>query len=301
MASNPRPSPFTRRDSRAESLERERHLQSLEESRRQTAISEKSLGFSHRAYIVGLVGVLVAAIAIVVPIIWSTSGSAGTASTGTPKAKLELSAVTIGDPREVDAVASDASGASPDEKTKAKASVVDITVKNSGDAPAVVTEADFVLDRHVDLQDCLGSGGESRISAEYTLKIPGTPGITEGPTTLPVTYEKQIRFSVSPRSVDRLAFSFGPEQYTASSPISALYAGHLILKTDESTSINIGEVSVVAPAGKGIESFDMFEQGGADAACMAENSNKVKTFLEGQSIRAPELKLLSERYSKYGT
>jgi hypothetical protein len=112
------------------------------------------------------------------------------------------------------------------------ATLIDITVKNTGPATIVVTGAEFRVNFMEHLGPCQGGGGPVRISGYYTIRLPGalpkTPFITK----------RSIRHEIKPNGVDRFVFSVGVGEVSVDIFDVNLYQFDVLIHHDDPSTPN---------------------------------------------------------------
>ena len=131
---------------------------------------------------------------------------------GDSRARVEIVSFSVQKPSEVNAdLVNGADARAPAASGSAEATLIDITLKNTGDAPAVLLAADFKFLFAEQLGSCGGGGGEAAIAAQYAIKVPSYP------PARPFVVRRDMRFSIDSGHVERLAFSVGPDIQNVSS------------------------------------------------------------------------------------
>ncbi|MCO1575496.1 hypothetical protein M8C13_06960 [Crossiella sp. SN42] len=208
---------------------------------------------------------------------------------------LELSAFAVQKPSKV---AADSVNVATGEVTPGKevdATAIDVTLKNNGTAPALLT-AVIVKVKHADtLQDCRMMGGEARISAAYTIRLP-EPVSGEDVPSVPFEMRKDIRFEVRGGTVDRFALTIGPSLQAASNSTPWLIVGDVELVRDDGKVLPVGTAAVVTEAGEGLTNLSTAPV--EEMECIAENARKIDEVFEIPAVRTGELDELRSRYSK---
>jgi hypothetical protein len=128
---------------------------------------------------------------------------------------------------------------SPDTAT---GSAIDITLRNSGNAPALIVNAVFSFTRAIQLYSCPGGAGGLVSSAEYDVKVP-----TDGPAAAdkPFVLHRDMRFVVNANSIDRFRISVGPDQYSSGADWPWIYEFDLSLVEDNSQKLNLGPMTIL--------------------------------------------------------
>ncbi|WP_460698983.1 hypothetical protein [Nocardia thraciensis] len=203
-----------------------------------------------------------------------------------PHPALELAALAVAQPDEIDGEVTGLPG-DPPQPFKIGATNADITLKNNGSAPALITAAKVQVLLAEQLEDCAKAGaGPSVISAHYTAKLPMPM------PSRPFAVKRDMRFEVKGGSVDRLSFSVGPEQQNISSSKPYLIVAQVALIHDGSASLDIGNVAVVT-------NTDAIRRQAAeplDMQCVERNSRLLDSVYEIQAVRSAEIDHLRDRY-----
>lgn len=227
------------------------------------------------------VGAIIGVVGIVVSIIQMMGGS------GYTPASLEAEIVTMGTPEEIDAnrVAEGVDATS----TTVTSSPVDITLKNNGDEPALITQANAEVVFQDELADC--SNGErpgGTVTAQYSMPLPTSDG---GSQIESGTHSTSTRFEVKPGAIDRMQLTLGPDHQTAA--ISVL-AAHLTLTHDGAETLDIGTVLVANTRRDVAASTDS----PIDPVCASNNLKVLDKLYSVQGYRAPDLKRLRSEYER---
>lgn len=208
---------------------------------------------------------------------------------------LELSAFAVQKPSKVAADGVDVSTGEVTPGKEVDATAIDITLKNNGTAPAVLT-AVIVKVRYADtLQDCRMMGGESRISAAYTIRLP-EPVAGEESLRAPFEMRRDIRFEVRGGTVDRFTLTIGPSLQAMSNNTPWLIVGDVELVRDDGKVLPAGTAAVVTQAGEGLANLS-----GAPVEqmeCIEGNARKIDEVFEIPAVRTDELDELRTRYAK---
>ena len=234
-------------------------------------------------------GAIVGVIGIVVSIIQLTDGS----DSGYTPAELEVPILTVGMPEEIKGTVTypDNTGQSID----LTASPVDITLKNNGDKPSLITEANAEVLFFSQLQDCragVDSGaGQGYLSAAYSIKLPtaeNTSAVELGRSST------SMRFEVKPGTVDRMQLTLGPKRQAYQATYPLVIAARITLIHDESETLDVGTVAV-ATTGEDVQT--QIED--ADKPdCAAANLEILDKLYEIQSYRAPDLDRMRKRFQQ---
>ncbi|MCF3940202.1 hypothetical protein [Gordonia tangerina] len=202
-------------------------------------------------------------------------------------ADLEVAMSSVAGPQSVPAVSYDRIRKVAGESTPFSANPIDITLKNNGDRPALITAVIADVKHLETLADCTGSGaGPAGISAEYSIKIPTQPpGAALGP------HQQDVRFEVKPGAVDRMSLTIGPE-------IESFYNYPYVvgvdvkLVHDGGAELDAGSYAIVTNH-KAVEEHIA---NSSDEACAQKNLEVLETIYAYQSIKSSELDQLRDNY-----
>jgi hypothetical protein len=198
------------------------------------------------AWIAGICAIAAAIIGAVVAYVLPSSSAAPsaspvtsvTAATGSPDLKVDEVEIALASHIDASDVIPGDVTASPDTAT---GSAIDITLRNSGNAPALIVNAVFSFTRTIQLYSCPGGAGALVSSAEYDVKVP-----TTGPTATnsPFILHRDMRFIVNANSIDRFRISVGPDQYS-SVDWPWIYEFSLSLVEDNGQKLDLGPMTVL--------------------------------------------------------
>ncbi|WP_143229778.1 hypothetical protein [Actinophytocola xanthii] len=221
-----------------------------------------------------------------------------------PTPSLQLRRFEVHDPRSTDAVLTDPTRSQPDEHIEIDSNALDISVFNSGDQAALVTEIEVRVLYAAPLQDCAlmqGGGGDLMVEAHYDLKIPNQ--LPE----LPHRLTKPVSFEVNPRENGRFAITLGPEH---DGPIPSVYVLDVALVHDgQKSPLPVGKAAVLdSPGDGGLLQFDAAVDRG-DYDCFEENLDilegadefDAKPSRDLQQLRSHVKRLVNEYPSQRGT
>lgn len=214
------------------------------------------------------------------------------------RADLELSAFAVQKPSKVAADGVDVSTGEVTPGKEVDATAIDITLKNNGSAPAVLTSLIVKVKYAKTLQDCNMRGGESRVSAAYTVRLPELEPGKES-FDAPFELKKDIRFEVRGGAVDRFTLTIGPSLQTLSSTTPWVVVGDVELVRDDGTVLPAGTAAVVTQAGQGLENLSVAPVEQMD--CIRGNASKIDEVFEIPAARTDELDTLRNRYAKLAT
>jgi hypothetical protein len=199
------------------------------------------------AWIAGICAIAAAIIGAVVAYVLPSSSAAPsappvtsvTAAAGGPNLKVDEVEIALASHINASDVEPGDVTPSPDTAT---GSAIDITLRNSGNAPALIVNAVFSFTRAIQLYSCPGGAGGLVSSAEYDVKVP-----TDGPTAAnnPFVLHRDMRFIVNANSIDRFRISVGPDQYSSGADWPWIYEFDLSLVEDNGQKLNLGPMTIL--------------------------------------------------------
>lgn len=231
--------------------------------------------------IIGVIGIAVSIIQL-----WDSSDA------GYIPAELEVSILTVDSPEEIEGVV-----IYPDNSQQSinlTASPVDITLKNNGDRPSLITEANAEVLFHSQLQDCtagVGSPRQGRLSAAYSIKLPTAENKATGELA---TTSTSMRFEVKPGSVDRMRLTLGPDKQAYATNYPLAMAVHITLVHDGSETLDVGTVAFATTG----ESVQTQIRDGENPDCAAANLEILDNLYKIQAYRAPDLDRMRKRFQQ---
>jgi hypothetical protein len=153
--------------------------------------------------------------------------------------QLRLAAFAVDRTAQIDATLDEPDDATgPAQPIRVSGAVLDVSLRNDGELPSLVTGVRVTLRRIGVLEPCAAIGGISAVSARYTVDVP-VPA-----PAVPVRLDRPVRFEVLPRSLDRLTVSVGPETADLH---GFVYVADVELVHDGSERLAVGRAVVVAP------------------------------------------------------
>ncbi|WP_143545525.1 hypothetical protein [Rhodococcus sp. 114MFTsu3.1] len=186
----------------------------------------------------------------------------------------------------------DSTGSYPDEPTDVGVTPIDVTVRNSGGEPSLISQINAEVLFAETLSDCtFGGAGPALVSANYSVKLP-TDANTGG-TRLGTT-STETRFEVKAGAVDRMVVTIGPEKQQASGSYPVVVAVRLSLVHDNNETLDAGAVSIVST----LDNAEKQVQGKLDPDCAAKNLQVLDKLFAVQSIRSNELERLRAAYAR---
>ena len=180
------------------------------------------------------IGITVAIAAIITPILVSNSQS------GASGPNLKVEEVEIAQASSIDASVQIPGETAP-QSEKDTGSAIDITLRNSGNAPALIVDAVFSFARATELDSCPGGAGAAESSAEYDVKVPTAKPVV---ANHPLVLRRDMRFVVDANSIDRFRISVGPDRYSSAS-WPWIYQFNLSLVQDDGQNLNLGPMSIL--------------------------------------------------------
>lgn len=207
-----------------------------------------------------------------------------------PRPILEVGALAVAAPGALDADGINLVTNQFDEKTQIEATDADITLKNNGSAPALISELKVEMLFAREMEDCAqAGGGPGVVSGRYSVKIP------KEPPPAPFTLTRPIRFEVRPGEIDRMAVTIGPEQQNMSSAKPYVFAARIFLVHDKSDQpLDVGTVAMVTTPGKA--DFQIGRAG--DFPCIERSMALLDELYEIQATRSAPLDRLRNKYAE---
>ncbi|QLY28179.1 hypothetical protein H0264_22595 [Nocardia huaxiensis] len=211
-----------------------------------------------------------------------------------PHVGLEIGAVEITEPSKLDAdVYNIGTGQLEHKQNAIDTTVVDITLKNNGNAPALITGATIEVLFAQEFEDCANGGaGPGVVSASYSVKLPKVlPAV-------PFSVTRAMRFEVKPGTIDRMALGIGPEEQNISSAKPFVFAARISFLHDNSShALDVGTIAMLTTSGKG----DFQVANVRNMACVQRMSKQLDALYEIQAIRSDELERLRTKYQELMT
>jgi hypothetical protein len=183
-------------------------------------------------------------------------------------ASLEVIAFEVRDPGEVDATVYDVSDPEGSQQQQTiNTNQFDITLQNDGGMSAFIEEIEVTLKYAQQMEDCRQSGGEMRVSAEYTVPVP-----VDG-RAVPFDLSRDISFEVEAGRVDRMSISLGPEEQSISSAVPWVYAAEISLRYNGGDeTVKVGSGAVLARPGEAAGQLEAALEGNFKD-CVAVNAD----------------------------
>lgn len=176
-------------------------------------------------------------------------------------------------------------------------SAIDITLRNSGDAPALIVNAVFSFARATELDSCPGGAGAGVSTAEYDVKVPTAKPVT---ANNPLVLHRDMRFIVNANSIDRFRISVGPDRYSSVS-WPWIYEFNLSLVEDNGQSLDLGPMSILgfSPSSTGLESWDPLLSltetqlvATQQVPCVARDAAELSHAMANPGLHSPELQTM---------
>lgn len=208
----------------------------------------------------------------------------------TPRAALELVKAAFDSEAKVDADFFAPNGVRY-ERGQISAATIDITLKNNGDAPAVVTGVSVDVLLFEDLEDCRRTGGPVNVSASYTINLP-----TPIPNA-PFSVSRDVRFEVRGNTSDRFTLTVGPDEDRVGdflSPRLIAFDVRLLHDASDGGILDVGTFATLINPGAGF--YNVYGSDGED--CVGRNAALVDRALGIQAVRSGELLYMRDEYSK---
>jgi hypothetical protein len=234
------------------------------------------------------IGLAVAIIGIITPILISINHS----SPAGPDLKTEDVEIALAS--NIDA-SNQAPGDPAPSAAKDTGSAIDITLRNSGNEPALIVKAVFSFMRVTELDSCPGGAGDVVSSAEYDVKVPTAKSVSAND---PLVLDRDMRFAVNANSIDRFRISVGPNQYSSTDWI---YEFNLSLVEDDGQNLDLGPMSILGfstPSGVPFL-WDQFHDMtptdiviDQDASCVAHDVAELSHALANPGLHSPELQTM---------
>ena len=247
-------------------------------------------GWTAVGTVVGIAGVVLAVVQFAAP-------SQG----GGPD--LEVAALAVGTPDQIDGTKYDSSGGNPDIPATFDVSPIDITLKNSGGEPSVITRVTAEVVSSAILKDCTNSGaGPAAITANYAIRFP-LEGKGQYGDLNPEPQSTASQFTVKPGSVDRMQVTVGPEDQ-GGNPGPTVLAVKVSLVHDGTQILDVGTVALAALEEKIDQQIDgVLVSGGHrkksnDPVCAAENLTTLDELYAAAAVRSPSLDRLRQTYEE---
>ncbi|MFE2601649.1 hypothetical protein ACFXCZ_35140 [Streptomyces sp. NPDC059396] len=172
-----------------------------------------------------------------------------------------------------------------------KASLVTVVLRNNGDNPVLVSQAEFRFSSVTEVGCPYGAGG-LEVKARYDVKVPAE-------AQAPFRQVRKMKYTLPPHEQERVAFTVGPES-VAEGSLPQVYRFAIILHLDDKTRIEVPEVTYMDPSSSEavLWSAERAMKDGqryafTTVACVKEQERKAREILEGPGKASSELKQYS--------
>ncbi|WP_030222334.1 hypothetical protein [Streptomyces bikiniensis] len=156
-------------------------------------------------------------------------------------AEMELVDVDLAKEEEIRADWTSAGGDKTGETVPWKASLVTVVLRNSGENPALVSQAQFDFSSITRVGCPYGGGGQEEVKARYDIKVPNN-------AKAPFQQIRKLKYSLSPHEQERIAFTVGPK--TASEGVMpSVYTFTITLRLDDGSSLTTPKMTYMDPSG----------------------------------------------------
>jgi hypothetical protein len=167
------------------------------------------------------------------------------------------------------------------------ADIVDITLQNKGGQPALIVGIEATVKRAEYLGSCWGAG-DIPVAGVYDLIVPIE-------STYPLRVSKSVRFSVAPKSVDRLAISIGPNLDDTS--VGFVVDAEFRLVLADGQRLDVGSYALLSKV------YTPYITNSGDTewipGCTARARDVAISYLSAYSKKAPGLTRLVELFDAY--
>lgn len=173
--------------------------------------------------------------------------------------------------------------------TTTSTSLIDVTLRNQGSAPALIVDAEADFDRVTTLQNCVGAG-PGVVSAQYDITVPN------GEHPRPFIVHRDMRFVVGANSIDRLQLTVGPKSFGLATWPS-IYQLHLWLVEDSGKRIDAGHLSLLELLGGDWNKFAHLGPGSPElgfADCFLHDVQMLNAAIAVPGLHSPELVALTK-------
>jgi hypothetical protein len=202
----------------------------------------------------------------------------------------------------------DASGKMPGDLTprpyKDTVSAIDVTLRNNGNAPALIVNAVFSFTQAIELNSCPPQGGALVTSADYDVKVPMHKPVS---VNNPLVLHRDMRFTVNANSIDRFRISVGPEQY-ADTDWPWIYEFNLSLVEDNGKKLNLGLMSILGfsqSTGFGWDPLNGVTQAVLASnqlqPCVAHDATELSHAIANPGLHSPELQMMYQQAKRLTT
>ncbi|MFH8221983.1 hypothetical protein ACH4C2_23285 [Streptomyces sp. NPDC018057] len=175
-----------------------------------------------------------------------------------------------------------------------KSSLVTVILRNSGDNPVLVSQAEFRFSAITELGCPYGAGG-LEVKARYDIRIPSR-------AQAPFQRVRKMKYTIPPHEQERVAFTVGPERvYEGGLP--HVYVFTISLRLSDHSRIEIPEMTYMDPYGQepALEAAEQAMTTGhfsATEACVRAQERKARELAAGTSTVSPELRSFSAELTR---
>jgi hypothetical protein len=171
-----------------------------------------------------------------------------------------------------------------------QASAIDITMRNDGDLPALITGVDVRFLHAEQIEQCTEIGGPVSVSGAYDIRVPTGPNMPKAPFQM----RHPVTFQVEPRSVDRLALTIGPDTFREGQT-PYLYVAEVSLEVDgQEDLVPTGAAALLEPPSGPANFLEVAAYGAPsgidpDVTCAQRATERMESALESGAEPSPEL------------
>ncbi|MFJ9576153.1 hypothetical protein ACIRQF_07125 [Streptomyces sp. NPDC101191] len=207
-------------------------------------------------------------------------------------AEVELVDVDLAKEEEIRADWTSAGGDEAGETAQWKASLITVVLRNSGENPALVSQAEFDFSSAAHVGCPYGASG-LEVKARYDIKVPAD-------AKAPFRQARKLKYSLPPQGQERIAFTVGPEM-APDGVLPSVYTFTITLRLDDGSSITTPKMTYMDPSGSesvlttGDQVVRHGPIGGFTAACLKEQERKARELSAGSSYVSAELKRYSSQ------
>jgi hypothetical protein len=180
--------------------------------------------------------------------------------------------------------------------SKDAGSAIDITLRNSGNAPALIVKAILSFRRIMELDNCTGGAGAAVSAAEYDVKVPTSKTAMANGSLL---LARDMRFTVNANSIDRFRISVGPDSYS-SAQWPWIYEFNASLVEDNGQKLDLGPMSILGfsadsrglqwdPLNGATQTEVVISQ---ELQCIARNARELSQAVHSPGLHSPEIQML---------
>ncbi|MFI8917161.1 hypothetical protein ACIGW4_36905 [Streptomyces sp. NPDC053513] len=207
-------------------------------------------------------------------------------------AEVELVDVDLAKEEEIRADWTSAGEDERGETAQWKASLVTMVLRNSGENPALVSQAEFDFSSITPVGCPYGASG-LEVKARYDVKVPAG-------AKAPFRKIRKLKYSLPPHEQERIAFTVGPE--TASDGVlPSVYTFTITLRLDDGSSLTTPKMTYMDPSGSAsvLTTGDQVVRygpiGSFTAACLKEQERLARELSASSPYVSAELKRYSSQ------